>query len=178
MDLSDFIQPLIIEKAEDFKPRAAKALFERTCHMLSQQAFWLSIFEYLQKHKDSVEGVQFLTDQDKWERHQGVADCMTPVARLGANPDLLAKAHSASTGAFSKARGKIPKLDIYSLKHLATQCLPASGIATLEMREHIMQRALGADLYGLRLATIESKELDSTTSQSVAAALSGRKNRL
>lgn len=41
MDFSDFSQPLIIEKSDDFKPREAKPRFERICDMLSKQAFWL-----------------------------------------------------------------------------------------------------------------------------------------
>lgn len=174
MELSDFIQPLIIEKSEDFKPRAAKALFERTCQMLSYQAFWLSIFEYLEKHKDAVSSVKFKID-NKWQRGEGVADSMKPVVRDGADPVKIAKALSASLGAFSKTRGKIPKLDIYDLSRMATQCLPAHGLATLEDRETIMKKALGGELYGLRLSSIESKELDVVTSQSMAAALSGRK---
>lgn len=174
MQLSDFIQPLIIKKSEDFKPREAKAVFARTCQILSLQAFWLSIFEYLEKHTETVLAVQFHVDHQR-RGSRKIADTMAAMARDGADPSALLKAISASAVAFSKARGKIPDLTIASLSQLSMQCLPANGLATLDGREQIMKQALGGELYRLRLSSLESKELDESTSQSMAAALSGRK---
>ena len=172
MDLSDFIQPLVIEKSEDFKPREAKVRFEKMCQILSRQAFWLSLFEYLEKHKDSVSGVKF--DMEYQYISDGVAEMMEPVAIAEADAKKFEKAVKAAVGAFSKARGKISSLGVYGLARMARETLPSDGIATLERKEQIFKNALGAELYGLRLSIFEHRELDSVISNSMAQALGGR----
>lgn len=171
MDLSDFIQPLIIENSEDFKPREAKARFERMCQMLAGQAFWLSLFEYLEKHQAAISAVQFKAE---FSRFIGVADMMIPVPIEGADPKAIERAIKASAGAFSKTRGKITGMTASDLAGVIRRCLPADGLATLDRKEQILKNALGGELYGLRLSFVESKELDSITSASMASALTGR----
>lgn len=170
MDLSDFIQPLIIEKSEDFNPRRAKERFQNMCDLLSMQAFWLCVFEFLEKHKAAISGVEFKDGS----RRDGVTGMMQAIPRAGADQKKLAAALAASTAAFSKARGKIARLDTYKLSNIAEEALGTGKIAMLENKEEAMRRALGPDLHGLRMSIIESKELDAATSASVASALSGR----
>lgn len=176
MDLSDFIQPLIIEKAEDFNPRQAKARFENMCKMLSMQAFWLCIFEYLEKHQAVISGVKFT----QGSYSSGVTGMMEAVPIEGADEKKTAAALNASKAVFSKARGKIARLDTYLLRSIASQALANGGalepgrLATLGNKQETLRRALGDDLHGLRMSIIESKELDAATSASVASALAGR----
>lgn len=174
MDLSDFIQPLIIEKSEDFKPRDAKARFVRICDMLSKQAFWLGVFEFIAKHEDAIDGIEFDLASPYSRKDNSVSAGMWIIPKPGADPKKIAKAQVASVGAFSKIRGKIPQLSSYSLAAIARAALPGSGIARLAEKEAIFARALGPDLYSLRMSCIESKELDQLLSANVSAALSGR----
>ena len=157
-------------KSEDFKPREAKARFEKMCVMLSQQAFWLSIFEFLEKYKEALSGVQFGLDH----RVDGVADLMIAVPRVGADAKKVEKAIKASTSAFSKSRGKIQSLSAWDLIRIAKLVLPGDALATLERREQIFKKALGGELYGLRLSIIEAKELDSVVCDSISHALGAR----
>lgn len=176
MDLSDFIQPVIIEKSEDFNPRQAKARFENMCKILSMQAFWLCIFEYLEKHKAVISGVKFTSGSYS----EGVTGMMEAVPIEGADAKKTAAALNASKAVFSKARGKIARLDSYRLGSIASQALANGGplghgrLATLADKETTLRRALGETLHGLRMSIIESKELDAATSASVASALAGR----
>lgn len=170
MDLSDFIQPVIIEKSEDFNPRQAKARFENMCKMLSMQAFWLCIFEYLEKHQAVISGVKFTMGSYS----SGVTGMMEAVPLEGADEKKTAVALNASKAVFSKARGKIARLDTYLLRSIASQALKPGRLATLGNKQETLRRALGDDLHGLRMSIIESKELDAATSASVASALAGR----
>jgi hypothetical protein len=172
MDFSDFVQPLILEKAEEFNPRQAKARFERVCALLGEQAFWLVVFEYLEKHQESVSGMRFVLE-NQHQRHFSVVDSMLPVLVEGAAQAKAEKALKAFPGAMSKARGKIRNCDRFKIAELS-KATPANGLATLSGREQILAKALGPDLYGLRLSRMESKELDSVTRDQFAAALSGR----
>ena len=171
MDLSDFVQPLVLEKADEFNLRQAKARFERVCSILGVQAFWLSVFEYLQKHDQAVKAVRFALENNRY--HVGVAEMMEPVMIEGAPAAQIEKARKAFDGAMSKARGKIRHCDGSQLRSLA-RSLPANLCATLAGREEVLAKALGPDLYGLRTSRVESRELESSIAENFAAVLSGK----
>lgn len=169
--LSDFILPAIIESSEAFNARAARASFERACRSLAWQAYWLAVFEYLEKHQAAIEAVEFPK-----ENYPSADQSMIPVPRSGADPKLLDKALSAAPKAFSRARGKFMAKSPFRV-YEAREHAGASRMATLAERESIFSRALGPDVYRLRLASLEQGALEAAISAEAFVALSGRRAR-
>lgn len=163
INFADFVLPVIIERADDYNPRAAKAKFERLAFMLAKQAFWLQIFEILEKRSDDVEAVSF-TQSNEADK------MMLMVAKPGANETKVSGAHKA----LSKARGKFGSGNWSAMRHHIASVVPKNGSVTLADRETVLHRALGEDLYGLRKSTLESQELDAELNAAAISALSGR----
>lgn len=159
----DFILPVIISSADDYNPRATKAKFERLTFMLAKQAFWLQIFEILDKRQAYVEAIEFTNAYD-------VANMMRVVGKPGADPVKISGAHKA----LSKARGKFSAGDKHTMVRHIRSVAGDTGIVRLADQESVMHRALGEELYGLRKSSIESSELSSELSSAAIEALSGR----
>lgn len=171
-DLSDFILPAIIEKASDFSPKAARERFERASRALAWQAFWLSVFEYLERFSDCVEGVSFA------KGYSDAEGSMAPVPLPGADPARFEKARGASASAFSKARGKLLTGSKRRPSHLsAAGHLGADAVARLADRETILLKALGPELGMLRKASLEAGALREALAGQAFEALAGRPRR-
>lgn len=169
--LSDFILPAIIESSDEFNARAARAAFDRACRTLSWQAFWLAVFEYLEKHSAAIESVEF-----NKAGYCLAEKSMTPIPRADADPKLLDKAITASSKAFSKARGKFQAKNPFRASSAAAHAGP-SARASLSDREAILERALGPDVYRMRLASLEKGALQDALSAEVFGAISGSRRR-
>lgn len=159
----DFILPLIINSADDYKPRQVKEKFERLAFLLAKQAFWLQIFELLKKRESYVEAIEFT-------RAHYAASMMKVIAKPGADPVKISGAHKE----LSKARGKFGSGNWHSMVRHIHDVTGANGMVRLADQETILHRALGEDLYGLRKSSIESEELSLEMSDAAIGALSGR----
>lgn len=159
----DFILPLIISSADDYKPRQVKEKFERLSFLLAKQAFWLQIFEMLKKRESYVEAIEFSDSRE-------AAKMMIVVGKPGADPVKISGAHKE----LSKARGKFGAGNWSLMQRHIHQVIGGSALVRLADQERIMHRALGEDLYGLRKSSLECEELSSTISDAAIGALSGR----
>lgn len=172
INLEDFILPVVIEKSSDYNRSEVKQTFERLCFILAKQAFWLELFELLDKRSAYVEAIDF--NMQNWR----VDEFMTIVAKEGAPEAKVNTAHRA----LSKARGKFGTSNMHQMRMHISTVFPQKGQLRLADKEKILEKALGSDLYGLRLATVESKMLSEEVQKISAAAmqaLSGkRSNRL
>ncbi len=172
-DLSDFILPAIIEKASDFSPKAARERFERASRALAWQAFWLSVFEYLERFSDCVEGVSFA------KGYSDAEGSMRPVPLPGAPSARWEKALASSSGTFSKARGKLSVGSKHSRPswQSALAHLGPDRTARLADRDEILLRALGPQIGGLRKASLEAGALRESLAGQAFEALAGRPRR-
>lgn len=166
--LEDFILPVIVESAAAYNPKKVKAQFLELTRILAKQAFWLEIYQFLDANAAHVEGVHFDSPQS-WK---AASEWMKIVGKPGADPKVLARAEKV----FSRARGKFAgdSTGNYAMRNMISQCVRADGMARVGELELMLERTLGADLYGLRRASMESKDLGTLLSGATMDALAGR----
>ena len=168
MDFQDFILPVIIEQSGEYNPRKAKEQFNQISRLLACQAFWLDLFETLEKNKKHISGIKFVGNY-----FQGAEKWMVPVAAPGADPDKLA----AIQRRFSKARGKFGNTSSGQRNMVAA--VESAGLTartlTLDQKEKVLKNSLGEAFYGLRLSSIEKKDIDQATGAALVQALAGKR---
>lgn len=162
-EFEDFIVPLIIGSPEEFKPREAKAKFAKICSVLAKQAFCLELFRFLEKHKDSVAGIEFSEDNAAAADDQFVL-----LKRAGSDHAKFERALNASKKVFSQARGKLA-----NNYHFAGIKSKLPKVVSLENKEEVLVGMLGQEFYGMRRSTIESKEMSAALTKALVDAVSG-----
>lgn len=161
-----FSLPLAIGSGSDYDAKKTRALYESVALDLAKQAFWLEIFELLERRPE-IAGVKFTHERKADRIALAIGRDGTPGAKvLGAQKAL------------SKARGKFSGSQADQMRDHLRRATAKNELITLDKKEQTLLKAWGPALYAARLAALESVALEGALKERAPKTDRSRKGRL